>query len=106
MNLTIQPILLIILCTWMISCQQNTTQQTEESTYKLDLARSNAPFPAIMIPQGADTTTPRWKGLDLSPAPGVVPVSPAEELASFVLQPGYKMEAILTEPRIIEPAAI
>ncbi len=106
MNLTIQPILLIILCTWMISCQQNPTQQTEESTYKLDPARSNPPFPAISIPEEADTTTPRWKGIDLSPAPPVVPVSPAEELASFVLQPGYKMEAILTEPRIIEPAAI
>ena len=42
----------------------------------------------------------------LSPAPPIVPVSVEEERRRFVLQPGYRMEPVLTEPTIREPAAI
>src|SRR5690606_20424293 len=54
----------------------------------------------------ADFTSPRWKGIDSTEKPPVIPRSPREELATFVLQPGFKMEPVLTEPHIKEPAAI
>ena len=72
----------------------------------LDPKRMEAPYPSISIPEGTDMESPRWKGIDLTPQPPVVPVSANEELKSFVLQPGYKLTPILSEPQIREPAAI
>ncbi|WP_339758357.1 DUF7133 domain-containing protein [Algoriphagus aquimarinus] len=72
----------------------------------LDPKRMEAPYPAISIPEGTDMESPRWKGIDLTPQPPVVPVSANEQLKSFVLQPGYKLTPILSEPQIREPAAI
>lgn len=72
----------------------------------LDPKRMEQPYPAISIPEGTDMESPRWKGIDLTPQPPVVPVSANEQLKSFVLQPGYKLEPILSEPQIREPAAI
>ncbi|WPR77064.1 discoidin domain-containing protein [Algoriphagus sp. NG3] len=69
-------------------------------------ARLEQPYPAIPIPEDADMESPVWKGIDLSPVPPVVPVSANEQLKSFILQPGYKLEPILSEPQIREPAAI
>lgn len=63
-------------------------------------------WPVVKLPPGADTTSEYWKGVDLEPKPPVVPLSPDEELGKFVLQPGYKLEAVLTEPQIQQPAAI
>ncbi|HEX6068384.1 MAG TPA: discoidin domain-containing protein [Longimicrobiaceae bacterium] len=42
----------------------------------------------------------------ISPVAPIVPVSVAEEQRRFVLQPGYRIEPVLTEPDILEPAAI
>ncbi|PZX55364.1 cytochrome c [Algoriphagus ratkowskyi] len=72
----------------------------------LDPKRMEAPYPSITIPDGTDMESPRWKGIDLSPVPPVVPVSANEQLKSFILQPGYKLTPILSEPQIKEPAAI
>jgi mono/diheme cytochrome c family protein/glucose/arabinose dehydrogenase len=72
----------------------------------LDPKRMEAPYPAIGIPEGTDMESPRWKGIDLTPVAPVVPVSANEQLKSFVLQPGYKLTPILSEPQIREPAAI
>lgn len=72
----------------------------------LDPKRMEAPYPAITIPEGTDMESPRWKGIDLTPQPPVVPVSANEQLKSFVLQPGYSLTPILSEPQIREPAAI
>ena len=72
----------------------------------MDSKRVEAPFPQIAIPEGVDLESPRWKGIDLTPKPPVVPVSANEEIKSFVLKPGYKLEAVLSEPQIREPAAI
>lgn len=63
-------------------------------------------WPVVKLPEGADTTSEYWKGIDLEPKPPVVPLSPQEELKKFVLQPGYQLEAVLTEPQIQQPAAI
>ena len=60
------------------------------------------PYPSISIPEDADLESAVWKGIDLSPQPPVVPVSANEQLKSFILQPGYKLEPILSEPQIRE----
>ncbi len=72
----------------------------------MDPKRMEQPYPSISIPADADMESPVWKGIDLSPVPPVVPVSANEQLKSFVLQPGYKLEPILSEPQIREPASI
>lgn len=63
-------------------------------------------YPKILLPSGADTTSPRWKGFDLSPRPPVIPQSVEKQLEDFVLQPGFNIAPVLTEPCIKEPAAI
>ena len=72
----------------------------------LDPARMQEPYPSISLPQDADLETPIWKGIDLSPKPPVVPLSANEQLKTFVLQPGYHLQPVLSEPQIREPAAI
>lgn len=47
-----------------------------------------------------------FAGADLTPKAPVEPRSPAEQQSKFLLPPGYRMEAILTEPAIQQPAAI
>jgi len=107
MNFKHRSILLILFGLFLMSaCQDKAAQKPNESPYPVDPDRTKPPYPSIPIPEEADLSTPRWKGIDLSPAHPVVPVSPDEELKSFVLKPGYKLEAVLTEPQIREPAAI
>ncbi|MDF2157934.1 c-type cytochrome [Algoriphagus sp. CAU 1675] len=72
----------------------------------MDPKRLEEPFPQISVPEGADMESPTWKGIDLSPKPPVVPVSANEQKKSFVLKPGFKMDPVLSEPLIREPAAI
>jgi putative membrane-bound dehydrogenase-like protein len=43
---------------------------------------------------------------DFSPKPPVLPLSPAGQQAKFWLPPGFKLEPVLTEPHIEEPAQI
>jgi mono/diheme cytochrome c family protein/glucose/arabinose dehydrogenase len=54
----------------------------------------------------AARTGPDWVGADLSPRPPVTPLSVAEQQKRFVLQPGFRMEPVLTEPRIEQPGSI
>lgn len=72
----------------------------------LDPKRAEAPYPSIAIPADVDMESPRWKGIDLTPAPPVIPLSANEEMKTFVLKPGYKIEPVLSEPQVREPAAI
>jgi mono/diheme cytochrome c family protein len=46
------------------------------------------------------------EGADFSPKPPVPPRSPADQLASFVLPPGYRMELVASEPDVITPSVI
>ncbi|TCK80760.1 DUF7133 domain-containing protein [Albibacterium bauzanense] len=62
--------------------------------------------PAVELPEGADPEGPDWKGIDLAPKAPVLPLSPSDQAKKFVLQPGYAMEPILTEPQIEQPGAI
>lgn len=63
-------------------------------------------WPVVKLPEGADTTTEYWKGIDLVPKHPVLPLAVDKEKEKFLLQPGYKLEAVLTEPKIQQPGAI
>ncbi|GAB3540852.1 DUF7133 domain-containing protein [Spirosoma fluminis] len=63
-------------------------------------------LPRVKLPENANPDDPDWKGIDLEPKAPVQPLSPAEEAKQFLLPPGYKIEPILTEPAIQQPAAI
>jgi mono/diheme cytochrome c family protein/glucose/arabinose dehydrogenase len=91
---------------FLFSCKQEKPYTDISPTERLDPSRMEAPYPEVPIPESADLTSPRWKGIDLSPLPPLVPLSASEEQKTFVLQPGYSMTPILTEPQIKEPAAI
>lgn len=65
-----------------------------------------ANWPVVKLPEGADTASPYWKGIDLEPKPPVLPVSVEEQKKKFLLPPGYDLEAVLTEPKVQQPAAI
>ncbi|MCB0689521.1 MAG: hypothetical protein KDC53_23440, partial [Saprospiraceae bacterium] len=69
-------------------------------------ASSPGDYPHIKLPEDADPESPIWKDIDLTPKPPVLPKTVDEQLASFQLPPGYKMEPVLTEPQIEQPAAI
>jgi mono/diheme cytochrome c family protein/glucose/arabinose dehydrogenase len=43
---------------------------------------------------------------DYSPKPPVLPLTPADEQKRFLLPPGYKLEPVLSDPDIEEPAQI
>jgi len=88
------------------SCQKERSPFDVSPSESLDPKRTEVPFPSIAIPADVDMESPRWKGIDLTPVPPVIPLSANEELKTFILKPGYKMEPVLSEPQIREPAAI
>jgi mono/diheme cytochrome c family protein/glucose/arabinose dehydrogenase len=45
-------------------------------------------------------------GIDWTKRPSVLAKTPEEELKQFILQPGYRMELVLSDPVIQEPTAI
>ena len=68
---------------------------------------------AIQTPTGGrgpgaapDANDPANANADLSPKPPVVPLTPAEQAARFWLPPGYRMEPLLAEPIVEDPAQI
>jgi mono/diheme cytochrome c family protein len=63
-------------------------------------------WPVVKLPDGADTTSEYWKGIDLKPKPPVKPVSVKDQLKQFLLPSGYALEPVLTEPQIQQPSAI
>jgi mono/diheme cytochrome c family protein len=63
-------------------------------------------LPRIAIPKDVDTSSPYWSGIDLSPKMPVQPLTVAQQKSRFLLPEGYTMEAVLTEPKIQQPAQI
>ncbi len=68
---------------------------------------------AIQTPGGGrgpgaapEATDPANANADLSPKPPVLPLPPAEEAKRFWLPPGYRMEPVLSDPLIEDPAQI
>ena len=45
-------------------------------------------------------------GIDFTKQPSVLPKTPEEQLKQFILQPGYRLELVLSDPIIQEPTAI
>ncbi len=70
--------------------------------------RSVPPQPTTSTQTAAPAPAPRdpFEGADLSPKPPVEPRSPTDEQSRFILPAGYRMEPILTEPAIQQPATI
>jgi mono/diheme cytochrome c family protein len=44
--------------------------------------------------------------VDYSKKPSALPKTPAEELKQFILQPGYRLELVLSDPEIQDPVAM
>jgi mono/diheme cytochrome c family protein len=63
-------------------------------------------LPKVQLPKGADPEDPDWKGIDLAPKQPIKPLSPQEQQKLFLLPDGYKIEPVLTEPAIQQPAQI
>ncbi len=63
-------------------------------------------YPVVSLPEDADPNEPDWRGIDLPPQPPVLPLSPQAQAKKFILQPGYAMEPVLTDPKIDQPGAI
>ncbi|MFD2932671.1 DUF7133 domain-containing protein [Spirosoma flavum] len=63
-------------------------------------------LPKLSLPEGANPDDPDWKDVDLEAKAPVQPLSPTDEAKLFLLPPGYKIEPVLTEPAIQQPAAI
>lgn len=80
----------LLLCSILGSC----TKPVKES------------WPIVKLPEGADTTSEYWKGIDLAPKPPVKPLPVNEERDKFLLPPGYHLEPVLTEPQVQQPGAI
>ncbi|MCB0664235.1 MAG: discoidin domain-containing protein [Saprospiraceae bacterium] len=75
-------------------------------TYCTTQQTSTTDYPNVSLPDDADPESPVWKDIDLSPKPPVRPLTPGQQLSSFQLPPGYKIEPVLTEPQIEQPGAI
>lgn len=88
------------------SCKQEKSPFEVSPTDRLSPDRLVGPFPTVSIPEEADMESPRWKGIDISPVAPVMPLSANQQKETFILKPGFKIEPILTEPQIKEPAAI
>lgn len=89
------------ICCCVLSCTPSTEmmQSSNQPSADTQMAPSEAAdFRPPMLPiDPADTLTAQ---------PAVVQQSVQEQQARFVLPPGYRMEPVLTEPAIKEPAAI
>ena len=73
----------------------------------------NAGRGAIQTPGGGrgpgaapEANNPANAGADLSPKPPVLPLTPAEEAKRLLLPPGYRMEPVLSDPLIEDPAQV
>ena len=71
------------------------------------------PRGAIQTPGGGrgpgaapDANDPANAAADLSPKPPVLPLSPPEEAKRLLLPPGYRLEPVLWEPLVEDPAQI
>ena len=55
---------------------------------------------------GPDASDPAYANYDFSKKAPVLAKSPDDELKTFILQPGYRLELVLSDPDIQEPTAI
>ena len=70
------------------------------------ISRNADGYPVVHVPNDVDPNSENWKGAELNPHPPIDPLSTREELKRFSLKPGYHLNPVLTDPDIMEPAAI
>ena len=83
--------------------QQAPPQSTEHAPPTPPGRRVGPAGRVIEAPAGDD---PLNADVDLSPKPPVLPLSPAEQAKRFWLPPGYRLEPVLADPVIQEPAQL
>jgi mono/diheme cytochrome c family protein len=81
------------------------------STRTVAVQNPPAPAPGAQTPvppppTGGTLSSTTNAGADFSPKPPIKARAPEDEARSFVLPPGYRMELVLAEPQIINPAVI
>jgi mono/diheme cytochrome c family protein len=76
------------------------------SCTKVNREVDKSKWAVVKLPEGADTTSEYWKGVDLAPKPPVLPLPVEEEREKFLLPPGYSLDVVLSEPKIEQPGAI
>jgi len=59
-----------------------------------------------MLSGGPQLTDPAYAEYDFSKRAPLLPLTPEQQLAKFVLQPGYRLEPVLTDPIIEEPSSV
>ena len=73
-------------------------------------APATQPTPAPAGPQapsgGGTLSSTSNEGADFSPKPPIKARTPEDQARSFVLPPGYRMELVVAEPAVINPAVI
>lgn len=94
----------ILLSLFLIHCSPPAPQQDLVAQVIHSMASDSLPL--VAMPENADPEATDWKGIDLEPKSPVLPLYPEEEAKRFLLPPGYKIEPVLTEPQIQQPAAI
>ena len=55
---------------------------------------------------GPQADDPAYANVDFSKKPPVLALTPEQQLEKFILQPGYRLELVLSDPIIQEPTAI
>ena len=55
---------------------------------------------------GPQLDDPAYANYDFAKRAPLLPLSPEEQLKKFILQPGYRLELVLSDPVIEEPAAV
>lgn len=60
----------------------------------------------LKLPDGINPEDEDWKGIDTQAKDPVKPLTPEEQAKLFQLPPGYKLEPVLTDPAIQQPAEI
>jgi mono/diheme cytochrome c family protein len=65
-----------------------------------------APGPGRGGLSGSVKDAPINADVDWTKQPSVLPKTPAEQLKTFILQPGYRLELVLSDPDIKDPTAI
>src|SRR5687768_14744288 len=58
-----------------------------------------------VLPGGSMLDDPTYAAVDFSKKTPVPALTPEQQLARFVLQPGYRLELVLSDPDIEEPTA-
>ena len=96
------PLLIVV----VLSCTGCVFEDKSADPVAVVIESLSDSLPIVFIPPDADPESENWVGADLGPKEPVKPLYPEEQAKKFLLPEGYRMEPILTEPKIEQPGAI